>query len=102
MLELPTNQQGFVELKSLLRALGKRDITNILVEGGGTLLGSLFDNGLVDKVIAFIAPIIIGGTDVKTPVCGNGIEKIADALRLKRIKIERFGDDVMISGYIKG
>jgi diaminohydroxyphosphoribosylaminopyrimidine deaminase/5-amino-6-(5-phosphoribosylamino)uracil reductase len=102
MLELPTNQQGLVEIKSLLQVLGKRDITNILVEGGGTLLGSLFDNGLVDKVIAFIAPIIIGGTDVKTPVCGKGIEKIADALRLKRIKIERFGDDVMISGYTKG
>jgi diaminohydroxyphosphoribosylaminopyrimidine deaminase/5-amino-6-(5-phosphoribosylamino)uracil reductase len=102
MLELPTDQQGFVEIKSLLQALGKRDMTSILVEGGGTLLGSLFDNGLVDKVIAFVAPIIIGGTDVKTPVCGKGIDKIADALRLKRIKIERFGDDVMISGYTKG
>ncbi len=101
MLELPIDKHNFVDIKSLLRALGKREITNVLVEGGGTLLGSLFDNRLVDKVVAFIAPIIIGGTDVKTPVLGQGVEKIADALRLKRLKIERFGDDVMVSGYIK-
>jgi diaminohydroxyphosphoribosylaminopyrimidine deaminase/5-amino-6-(5-phosphoribosylamino)uracil reductase len=100
-LELPTNEQGFVEIKSLLQAMGKRGITSVLSEGGGTLLGSLFDNGLVDKVVAFIAPIIIGGTDVKTPVSGRGVDKITDALRLKQVKIERFGNDVMICGYTK-
>jgi diaminohydroxyphosphoribosylaminopyrimidine deaminase/5-amino-6-(5-phosphoribosylamino)uracil reductase len=102
ILELPTDRQGFVDINRLLQALGKREVTSVLTEGGGTLMGSLFDSGLVDKVIAFIAPIIIGGTDVKTPVCGKGIDKIADVLRLKRIKIERYGDDVMISGYTKG
>ncbi len=102
ILELPTDRQGFVDINKLLQALGKREVTSVMTEGGGTLLGSLFDSGLVDKVIAFIAPIIIGGTDVKTPVCGKGIDKIADVLRLKRIKIERYGDDVMISGYTKG
>lgn len=101
MVELPTNGMGFVDLPILLETLGKREIMNLLVEGGGTLLGSLFDLNLVDKVVAFIAPIIIGGTDVKTPVLGKGIDKIAEAMRLKQVKIERFGDDAMICGYTK-
>lgn len=101
ILPLPTDQKGLIDIQSLLQELGKREITSILSEGGGTLLGSLFDYGLVDKVVAFIAPIIIGGTDVKTPVCGRGVDEITDALRLKHVKIERFGNDVMVCGYTR-
>ncbi|MDP7525217.1 MAG: bifunctional diaminohydroxyphosphoribosylaminopyrimidine deaminase/5-amino-6-(5-phosphoribosylamino)uracil reductase RibD, partial [Dehalococcoidales bacterium] len=67
VLELPS-QDGMLDLKSLLEALGERDVTSVLVEGGGILLGSLFDYGLVDKVIAFVSPVIIGGEESKTPV----------------------------------
>jgi diaminohydroxyphosphoribosylaminopyrimidine deaminase/5-amino-6-(5-phosphoribosylamino)uracil reductase len=98
VVELPA-KDGKVDLRGLLRALGQRDVTSVLVEGGGTLLGSLFDLGLVDKVYAFIAPIIIGGGETITPVAGIGVEKIAQALRLRRIKVEKFGEDVMVSGY---
>lgn len=101
MMELPTDEQGLVDINSLLKELGKREITSVLCEGGGTLLGTLFENHLVDKVVAFIAPIVIGGTEVKTPVLGRGVDHIAEALRLQHIKIERFGDDVMISGYTR-
>ena len=93
---------GRIELENLLKVLGSRSITSVLVEGGGTLLGSLFDRRLVDKVIGFIAPVIIGGETARSPVGGSGIAKIADVLRLKRVKIERFGEDVMISGYPRG
>ena len=92
-------KEGLVDLEELLRELGRREITRILVEGGGTLLGSLFDQGLVDKVIAFIAPMIIGGKEAKLAVGGKGVDRIAEALRLSRVKVERFGDDVMIVGY---
>lgn len=91
---------GLVDLERLLKALGEREITSVLVEGGGILLGSLFDSGLIDKVVAFIAPIIIGGSEAKTAVSGKGVSKVADSLRLERISVERFGDDLMVSGYI--
>jgi len=100
ILELPT-AKGLVDLEKLLTALGEREIASVLVEGGGILLGSLFDRGLVDKVIAFIAPIIIGGAEAKTAVAGKGVDKVADSFRLERIKVEKLGDDLMVSGYVK-
>lgn len=100
LLELPS-EEGRVDLESLLKALAEREITSVLMEGGGILLGSLFDCRLVDKVIAFIAPIIIGGEEAKTPVAGQGIDKVIDAIKLERIKVEKFGEDLMISGYVK-
>jgi len=100
LLELPS-PEGLVDLPRLLEILGERGITSVLVEGGGILLGSLFDCGLVDKVIAFIAPIIIGGRDAKAAVGGRGVDKIVDALHLKRVRIEKLGDDLMVSGYVR-
>ncbi|MBA7611642.1 Riboflavin biosynthesis protein RibD [subsurface metagenome] len=99
LLEVPTTE-GLVDLAKLLKTLGEREITSVLVEGGGVLLGSLFDHGLVDKVIAFIAPIIIGGKEAKTAVGGKGVNKVADSLRLERVSVERLGEDLMVSGYV--
>jgi len=91
---------GSIDLMELVRRLGsERDITSLLVEGGGTLLGSLFDRGLVDKVVAFVAPMIIGGRGAVSPVGGEGVETIADALRLERVEVLRFGIDVAMVGY---
>ena len=73
----------------------------MLVEGGGTLLGSLFDERLVDKVIAFIAPTIIGGKEAKLAVGGRGVENLVDSIRLKRVTVEKSGEDVMVSGYTR-
>ncbi|MBI2851099.1 MAG: bifunctional diaminohydroxyphosphoribosylaminopyrimidine deaminase/5-amino-6-(5-phosphoribosylamino)uracil reductase RibD [Chloroflexi bacterium] len=100
LMELPLSE-GALDLGSLLKKLGEREITSVLVEGGGILLGSLFDRHLVDKVLTFIAPVIIGGEEAKTAVAGIGVERVADAIKLERVKLERFGDDVMINGYIK-
>ncbi len=101
ILELPS-EEGRVDVKKLLKTLGEREITSVLVEGGGTLLGSLFDHRLVDKVVAFIAPIIIGGKEAKTAVAGKGVDKVVDSIRLERDSLEKFGDDLMVSGYVKG
>ncbi len=89
-----------VDLERLLAALGEQEITSVLVEGGGILFGSLFDHGLVDKVIAFIAPVIIGGAEAKTAVAGKGVDKVAESLRLERVRVERLGDDLAVSGYV--
>ncbi len=98
LLELPSEQER-VDLERLLKTLGERQITSVLVEGGSILLGSLFDSGLVDKVVAFIAPVIIGGEEAKTAVGGRGVDKVVDSLKLKRVKVEMFGEDLMVSGY---
>ncbi|MFC1954858.1 RibD family protein, partial [Chloroflexota bacterium] len=95
------SEKGQIELDSLLKALGERKITSVLVEGGGILLGSLFDGGLVDKVIAFITPIIIGGSGAKTAVAGKGVDTVTNSLKLERVKTETFGDDLMVRGYMK-
>jgi diaminohydroxyphosphoribosylaminopyrimidine deaminase/5-amino-6-(5-phosphoribosylamino)uracil reductase len=100
LLELPS-EEGLLDLEKLLKALGERGITSVLVEGGGILLGYLFDRGLVDKVIAFVAPIIIGGKEAKTAVAGQGIEKVIDATKLERVSVDKLGEDLMISGYVK-
>jgi diaminohydroxyphosphoribosylaminopyrimidine deaminase/5-amino-6-(5-phosphoribosylamino)uracil reductase len=99
VLELPS-EECLLDLKSLLKILGEREITSVMVEGGGILLGSLFDCGLVDKVVVFIAPIIIGGEEAKAAVSGKGADKVLDALRLERVTVKQFGDDLMVSGYI--
>jgi diaminohydroxyphosphoribosylaminopyrimidine deaminase/5-amino-6-(5-phosphoribosylamino)uracil reductase len=93
------NMDGKVDLAELMQELGRREITSVFVEGGGTLIGSLFDLRLVDKVIAFIAPVIIGGQSALSPVGGLGAENMSDALRLSRVKLQRFGDDVAVTGY---
>ena len=100
ILELPT-AEGLVNLEELFKTLGEREVTSVLVEGGGKLFGSLFDLKLIDKVVAFIAPIVIGGEEAKTAVGGRGFNKVADALRLERIKIDKIDDNVMISGYVR-
>ena len=100
LLELPS-EGGLVDLGKLLKVLGEREITSVLVEGGGILLGSLFDGKLVDKVIAFIAPIIIGGKEAKTAVSGKGVDKVVDSLKLRRVSLEKLGEDLMVSGYVK-
>ncbi|MBN1643797.1 MAG: RibD family protein, partial [Dehalococcoidales bacterium] len=91
---------GMIVLEDLLRELGQRQVTSVLVEGGATLLGSFFDRKLVDKVIVFVAPIIIGGEKARTAVGGKGVDKVVDSLKLERIRIKRLGNDTMITGYI--
>ncbi len=100
ILELPV-VNGFVNLVLLMKELGKREITSVLVEGGSSIMGSMFDHNLVDKVVAFVAPVIIGGDSAKTPVGGQGVEILSNACWLHHIKVDRFDKDVMITGYTK-
>ena len=92
---------GRVDLRAMLSELGRREITSLFVEGGGTVLGSLFDDGLVDRVIGFIAPVIVGGSAAPSPVSGAGVGRISDALRLHGVRVERFGDDVAVMGNVR-
>ncbi len=98
VLVLPADDER-VSLTALLATLGQRQVTSLLVEGGGTVLGSFFDQGLVDKALAFVVPLIIGGRDAPTPVGGAGVACIAEARRLECVRVRQLGPDVLISGY---
>jgi len=96
---LPADAGGRVDLPALLDLLGARGVLSLLVEGGGVLLGSFFDQRLVDKVHAVIAPMIIGGATAPIAVAGEGASRMADALRLRDVTWERLGDDILVTGY---
>ena len=89
---------GRVNLRTLFTELGQREVTSVLVEGGGVLSGSLLDARLVHRVVAFVAPTIIGGDRAPSPVGGQGAALMSDAIRLSGVKIERFGSDVAVIG----
>ncbi|MCY3569504.1 MAG: bifunctional diaminohydroxyphosphoribosylaminopyrimidine deaminase/5-amino-6-(5-phosphoribosylamino)uracil reductase RibD, partial [Chloroflexi bacterium] len=90
---------GRVSLPALLELLGREHgVVNLLVEGGGEVLGSLFDQRLINKVTAVVAPMIIGG-DAQTAVRGRGAERMKDVLRLNRMTSERLGSDLLVTGY---
>lgn len=99
ILEMP-GEGGLIELEKLLRYLGAQGISSVLVEGGSILLGSLFDLGLVDKVLAFVAPVVIGGSGAKTPVAGIGADKVIGAIKLDNVSVAAFGDDTLVTGYV--
>ena len=82
---------GLVDLEALMSHLGEREVASVVVEGGGALLGALFDGGLVDKVCAFIAPVVVGGAAAPSPVAGEGVELIGDALRLRDVEVLTLG-----------
>ncbi len=90
-----------VDLKYLMQELGKQDIDSILLEGGGTLNFETLQEGIVDKMIVFIAPKIIGGTHALTPVEGEGIGRLSEAVELQKINIKQSGEDIMLEGYLK-
>src|SRR6478672_1164828 len=84
-------------LASVLKDLGKRGITSLLIEGGGEVLGEALEKRLIDKVQIYLGPILTGGPVIAFP--GEGVEKTGDALRLRDIECEQIGQTVSISGY---
>ena len=89
-----------VDLAFLVHSLGIMGIDSILIEGGSTLAFSALTDGIVDKVTSFISPKILGGRMAPTPVGGEGIEKMNQAIRISDWKIRRSGEDILIEGYI--
>ncbi|MDZ4859013.1 MAG: bifunctional diaminohydroxyphosphoribosylaminopyrimidine deaminase/5-amino-6-(5-phosphoribosylamino)uracil reductase RibD [Candidatus Hydrogenedentes bacterium] len=93
---------GGIDLVALMRQLARREIVSVLIEGGGTTHASAFEAGIVDKVMFFIAPKIIGGRDAITAVEGKGATRMADVVHLERMTVRSIGEDILIEAYVKG
>jgi diaminohydroxyphosphoribosylaminopyrimidine deaminase/5-amino-6-(5-phosphoribosylamino)uracil reductase len=87
-------------LDALLVELGRRRMTNILVEGGGQLAGSLLDAGQIDEVHVFISPKLVAGSAAPGPIGGYGIAQMPEALRLDGVEVRQVGTDVYVRGRV--
>jgi diaminohydroxyphosphoribosylaminopyrimidine deaminase/5-amino-6-(5-phosphoribosylamino)uracil reductase len=87
-------------LRSLLVELGRRRMTNVLLEGGGTLLGKAFDALLIDEAHVFVAPKLSGGGSAPSPIAGIGVDRMAAALRLRNPRWQSLDGDLYISGRV--
>jgi diaminohydroxyphosphoribosylaminopyrimidine deaminase/5-amino-6-(5-phosphoribosylamino)uracil reductase len=101
IIPLPLDEAGRLPLEALLRELARREIMTVLVEGGGETLGTLFDLDLVDRVVAFVAPRVVGGRDAPTAVGGRGVERVELGPRLESVSLKRLGDDLMVTGRVR-
>ena len=96
MICLPGEDDGRVNLSELVTELGRRQIDSLLVEGGGEVHDAFRSRGLVDHICCYIAPKIFGGRMAKTPVEGEGVSEVNEALMLKNRKITMLGDDILL------
>lgn len=84
-----------------LELLGARGINDLLIEGGGTVLGAFFDAGLIDRLSVYLAPLVAGGTGAPSPVGGLGVATMPEAWRLVDRRVRQLGNDICIEGRIE-
>jgi len=101
ILLMPEGDGAVPNLDWLLRHLCQRELTNVMVEGGGTLLGAFFDGGWVDQVECFLAPRILGSSQAKRPIAGQTRAWMNETRALDRVICQWAGDDIHISGLIR-
>ncbi len=83
-------------LAAVLQELGQREITSVLIEGGGDVLGQALDGRLIDQVQIYLGPIFTGGPVVA--FAGVGADSPQSGVHLRDVRYERIGDDVLVSG----
>jgi diaminohydroxyphosphoribosylaminopyrimidine deaminase/5-amino-6-(5-phosphoribosylamino)uracil reductase len=84
-------------LAAVLKNLGEKGVTSVLIEGGGATLGQALNGRLIDKVQLYLGPMLTGGPIIAFP--GRGAENAANSLRLRKVSYERIGQTVRITGY---
>ena len=101
VITVPEAYGNQVCFKRLMEILGKREITSVLIEGGGEVNASAIAAGIVDKVMCFVAPIIIGGRNAPEPIGGEGFPSLTDVPHLRGVHITQIPDsDFLIEGYL--
>ncbi|MGZ4619789.1 MAG: bifunctional diaminohydroxyphosphoribosylaminopyrimidine deaminase/5-amino-6-(5-phosphoribosylamino)uracil reductase RibD, partial [Frankiaceae bacterium] len=97
--EVPSSPGGCgLDLTAVLRVLADREMRRVLVEGGPTVAGAFVDAGLVDEVVAYVAPALLGGPPAYPALAGRGAATIAGIHRLRIVDVERLGADLRVTG----
>jgi len=99
IINMKPSKEG-LSLPDILRILGEMRICSLLVEGGSEIAASFLNAHLVDKVCWFISPKILGGRKAPSPVGGEGIAALKNAIKLRNLEVQRFAEDICITGYI--
>ena len=97
VLRLP-EKAGRVALRELMAELARRELSTVLVEGGAELAAGLLDEGLVDRIVFFVAPKLLGGRSAPGPIGGVGHSLMRDALPVRSLSLRRFGPDLALMG----
>jgi diaminohydroxyphosphoribosylaminopyrimidine deaminase/5-amino-6-(5-phosphoribosylamino)uracil reductase len=92
--------EGKLSMQWLMKKLGEAGIISVLIEGGSSLNAHAIEDGVVDKVMLFYAPKIIGGKEAITAIGGKGAQELAHAVKLKDISVRKVGEDFLLEAYI--
>ncbi|HEV3205105.1 MAG TPA: bifunctional diaminohydroxyphosphoribosylaminopyrimidine deaminase/5-amino-6-(5-phosphoribosylamino)uracil reductase RibD [Gemmataceae bacterium] len=95
---VPVERDHRPAIPALLAELGRRRMTNVMVEGGARVLGSFWDNRAIDEVHVFIAPRLVGGQDAVTPLAGTGAAMLAEGITLADCHIQELATDIYVNG----
>ena len=94
-----TSGEKHINLHEMLDVLGQKGVSSLLIEGGGEVNASFIENKLMDKLILYVAPKIIGGRLAPSFVGGTGITKMQDAIEFKDVSFTQVGKDYRFIGY---
>jgi diaminohydroxyphosphoribosylaminopyrimidine deaminase/5-amino-6-(5-phosphoribosylamino)uracil reductase len=98
---LATGENEPARVRSALDQLGAADVTSMLLEGGPKLAGAFLDAGELDELRLFLAPVVLGGSNARDPLEGEGVERISEATRALAVDVERIADDVLITARLR-
>jgi len=94
------SHEGKINLKSCLSKLGEIEMTSLLVEGGSQVNGSFLDEGLIDKLLFFLSPKLLGDHQALGIFAGRGVTRLEEAVAIRKIKTRRIGEDILLEGYL--
>jgi diaminohydroxyphosphoribosylaminopyrimidine deaminase/5-amino-6-(5-phosphoribosylamino)uracil reductase len=88
-------------VRAALDELGAREVQSVLLEGGPRLAGAFLEAGEIDEARVFVAPLLAGGRDARTPLEGQGVDLISRATRALATEVERVDDDVVLTARLR-
>jgi diaminohydroxyphosphoribosylaminopyrimidine deaminase/5-amino-6-(5-phosphoribosylamino)uracil reductase len=100
LIVVPESHRGALDWKPVLAVLGKKGVTHLLVEGGGEVAADAIFRGHVKEIYFFVAPLFVGGKHAVSSVGGDGISRLAEAVRVRDWNTERVGDDLLFHGFL--